>query len=346
MNERFSIIINNFNYGRFLGDAIRSTLDQTWPDVEVIVVDDGSTDGSRTILSGFGGKIIPVLKTNGGQASAFNAGFAVAGGEYILFLDSDDMLEPGAAREIVARFRQHPGASKVQCRMLLIDGEGVSTGMFEPGGALESGNWRDRVLKLGPSAYPSVPTSASAWPRWFLEKALPMPERGFEVAADAYLKDVSPLYGSTECVQSPLVRYRVHGANTSYAFWGNETGARLKRDAGHFEMCCNAIQRHAERLGLQADAQDLIARRWQHVARMTVLARCEGAGWRPSAPGPLLAAIFRSGTFWKWPLLYLFALSVCWGPKKSALLGVARLFHKNRIGWNLPVPAIESSAHD
>jgi glycosyltransferase involved in cell wall biosynthesis len=62
-----SIIINNYNYGSFLKDAIESSLNQTYPDTEVIVVDDGSTDNSRQIISSYEGLIIPVLKQNGGQ---------------------------------------------------------------------------------------------------------------------------------------------------------------------------------------------------------------------------------------------------------------------------------------
>jgi glycosyltransferase involved in cell wall biosynthesis len=68
-----SIIINNYNYGRFLKQAIESALAQTYRLCEVIVVDDGSTDVSRSVLSGFGEHVVAVLKENGGQASAFNA---------------------------------------------------------------------------------------------------------------------------------------------------------------------------------------------------------------------------------------------------------------------------------
>lgn len=70
-----SIIIDNYNYGRFLADAINSALAQTYQHTEVIVVDDGSTDNSREIISQYGDRIRPVLKENGGQGSAFNAGF-------------------------------------------------------------------------------------------------------------------------------------------------------------------------------------------------------------------------------------------------------------------------------
>ena len=69
-----SIIINNYNYGHFLGHAINSALDQDYPNVEVIVVDDGSTDHSQRVIASFK-EVIPVYKKNAGQASCFNAGF-------------------------------------------------------------------------------------------------------------------------------------------------------------------------------------------------------------------------------------------------------------------------------
>src|SRR4029079_13012949 len=69
-----SVIVNNFNYERYVGQAIESALGQTYPHVEVIVVDDGSQDASRTVIEGFGDRVIALLKENGGQGSAFNVG--------------------------------------------------------------------------------------------------------------------------------------------------------------------------------------------------------------------------------------------------------------------------------
>src|SRR4051794_6220176 len=94
--RRVSVIINNYNYSAYLREAIDSALDQTYPHVEVVVVDDGSTDDSREIISKYGTKVIPVLQNNGGQGAAFNSGFAASRGEIVCFLDADDGLRRDA----------------------------------------------------------------------------------------------------------------------------------------------------------------------------------------------------------------------------------------------------------
>src|SRR6266446_10892486 len=91
-NDLASVIVNNYNYARFLREAIDSALDQTYRNTEVIVVDDGSTDGSREIIASYGDRIIPVLKENGGQNSALNAGFLLSRGNVMLVLDSDGVV--------------------------------------------------------------------------------------------------------------------------------------------------------------------------------------------------------------------------------------------------------------
>src|SRR5215831_17269700 len=100
-----SIIINNYNYARFVGDAILSALDQSYERMEVIVVDDGSSDGSRSIIENYAKDIVVVWKTNEGQASAFNAGFAKSSGEIICLLDADDLFLPNKIEKIVRAYR-------------------------------------------------------------------------------------------------------------------------------------------------------------------------------------------------------------------------------------------------
>ena len=91
---QFSVLINNYNYARYLNACIDSALAQEGVDFEVVVVDDGSTDGLREIIAAYGDRIIPVLKANGGQASSFNAGYAASKGGIVCLLDADDAFLP------------------------------------------------------------------------------------------------------------------------------------------------------------------------------------------------------------------------------------------------------------
>ncbi len=99
-----SIIITSYNYERFLRHTIDSALNQSHPNTEVIVVDDGSTDNSRGVIASYGGRIVPILKANGGIGSAYNAAYAVSHGRVVFLLDSDDMLLPKAVENALPLF--------------------------------------------------------------------------------------------------------------------------------------------------------------------------------------------------------------------------------------------------
>src|SRR5215212_917729 len=125
-----SIIINNYNYDRFLDEAISSALNQTYPHVEVVVVDDGSTDDSRQLIANHEDQIVPVLKENGGMSSACNAGFAASRGEIVIFLDADDYLFPYTVERVVAAWE--PDVVKVHYRLQLVDAVGRPSGELYP----------------------------------------------------------------------------------------------------------------------------------------------------------------------------------------------------------------------
>ncbi|HEX9618191.1 MAG TPA: glycosyltransferase [Anaerolineales bacterium] len=210
-----SIIVNNYNYGRYLKDAIDSALHQTYNPLEVIVVDDGSTDHSAEVIRGFGDRITAVMKPNGGQASAFNAGFATSRGEVVFFLDADDLLAPGAVEAVVEALQETPQAVRVQYRMEVIDADGNPTGIVKPFGhlPLRSGDLRRHVLTF-PFDIPWMPTSGNAFTSQVLRQILPMPEEEFRILADYYLSNVTPLFGPVLFLDEVLASYRVHGANS------------------------------------------------------------------------------------------------------------------------------------
>lgn len=94
MTNSVSVIIPNFNYGRFLNRAIDSVLEQSHTNVEILVIDNGSTDNSREVLEGYGAQINAIFQENLGQALARNNGIARASGDFIALLDADDYWEP------------------------------------------------------------------------------------------------------------------------------------------------------------------------------------------------------------------------------------------------------------
>jgi glycosyltransferase involved in cell wall biosynthesis len=243
-----SIIVSSFNYERFLAQAIDSALAQTWPAVEVIVVDDGSTDGSRAVIERYGADVQALLKSNGGQGSALNAGFARCRGNVVMFLDSDDILLPSAVEQVVFAMAD-PAVVKVQWPTAEIDETGRPTGRIVPHLPLCRGDLREQVLAEGPYGYRRPPTSANAWSRALLERILPMPEPSFRTCPDLYLAALAPLYGRVECVEKPLSLWRTHLANHS---WRDDLAQRVQEGIERDERTMNAVVAHAQRLGLVA----------------------------------------------------------------------------------------------
>lgn len=103
MTNTVSVIIPNFNYGRFLKKTIDSVLEQTYPHIEIIVIDNGSTDNSREILERYGDRITIIFQTNLGQAVARNIGISSASGDFIALLDADDYWEPSKLEKQLER---------------------------------------------------------------------------------------------------------------------------------------------------------------------------------------------------------------------------------------------------
>jgi glycosyltransferase involved in cell wall biosynthesis len=211
-----SILIVNYNYGRYLSSSIDSALSQTWPNVQVVVVDDGSTDESSLIMQTYGSEIETVYKKNGGQASGANAAFPLLTGETVIFLDSDDLLEPDAIEKTIGFF-EDPDIVKVCWPFTIIDRNGSPTGETKFR-RISSGNFRRQALRMGPASHYTPAQSGNFWRKSFLDEVFPIHETDFRNIVDAYLFTFSPFFGSFRSVPEPLTRYRVHGSNISTNF--------------------------------------------------------------------------------------------------------------------------------
>ncbi|HSS43644.1 MAG TPA: glycosyltransferase [Solirubrobacterales bacterium] len=209
------VVVDNYEYGRYLPAAIESALAQTHPRVNVIVVDDGSRDGSREILEGYRDRVTLVLKENGGQASALNAGFERCEGDVVIFLDADDTLDPRAAATVADAFAADPELVKAQFRTEVIDPEGNAIGRIKPAPHLPAPSGDVRGAEL---AYPFdlvwMATSANAFRTAALRRIMPMPEGPFRTCADWYLVHLSALLGRVVTLPEVLGCYRLHGANS------------------------------------------------------------------------------------------------------------------------------------
>jgi Glycosyl transferase family 2 len=211
---RVDVVVNNFNYARYLPDAIESALAQTHQNVDVIVVDDGSTDDSREVLSAYEGRVDVVLKASGGQASALNEGFARTRGDVVIFLDADDLLRPEAAALVAGCFAADSEVVKVQYRMEVIDARGTPTGVIKPHDhiPLPYGDVRKAELTF-PFDLAWLPTSGNAFRSESLRRILPIPEAEFRILADAYLVHLTPLLGPVVSREEVAALYRIHGKN-------------------------------------------------------------------------------------------------------------------------------------
>lgn len=258
-----SIIINNYNYDRFLSEAIDSALNQTYSWTEVIVVDDGSADNSRQIIAEYGDRIISILQPNGKQGAAFNNGFARSKGDIIIFLDSDDYLYPEAVSKVVEVWK--PNLAKVHYRLDVVDGEGKSLGYSSPQGSslLAKGKVWQEVLERG--NYCSTPTSGNALNRRVLEQLFPIADE-YKTTADDYLSFQVPFYGKIAAIEQPLGAYRVHD-NNQWAL-ATVTGDRFKRFVCHDLQNFTLITQKARELGYEIPAdleQRSIGRLWSRI---------------------------------------------------------------------------------
>lgn len=242
----FSVIINNYNYRTFLPEAVESILRQTCEDYELIIVDDGSTDGSVAYLESLAVDLVLVRTDRRGQARACLEAFRHARGRYIYFLDADDVAFEGLLSAAALAIVDEP--AKVQFRLVPTDADGKP--FADPMPAITTDHdacrQRDEIYRTGMPLSP--PTSGNIFHRRVLEAVGDIP---YETAIDGITLLAAPFLGAVVSIPESLGAYRVHGLGHS-AHANPLDAGRIARDRERFSGRISHLNEIIGTLGLSA----------------------------------------------------------------------------------------------
>jgi glycosyltransferase involved in cell wall biosynthesis len=249
---RVSVLIDTYNHERFIQRAITSVLEQDMPmdGVEILVVDDGSTDDTPAIVRRFEPRARLIRKMNGGQASAFNVGISECRGEFVAFLDGDDWWAPQKLRRVLETMEQDPEAGI------------VGNGIIE---VLENGDERSEVLhdtlrfrvdtlqgaRIFRRRKSQLGTSRMTVRAEILRKILPIPE-SIIIEADEYVFTLAAALSVVSVVGEPLTFYRIHAGNL-FQLSGFKRESMLRKQRS-IEILAQAISEKLSQLGLAKNA--------------------------------------------------------------------------------------------
>ena len=209
-----TVLIDTFNHERFIEEAIVSALEQDFPatEMEILVVDDGSTDGTPEIVRKFAPRVRYARKENGGQASAFNFGIPLAQGEIIAFLDGDDWWAKPKISKVMEILSSRPDIGVIGHGIYEVDshtGRMIATLPEKPGEidlhtTAGAGFFRHMMCFFG--------TSRVTIRKRVVQRALPIPD-ALVIEADEFMSTLSAAYSKASLIREPLTFYRLHAGN-------------------------------------------------------------------------------------------------------------------------------------
>jgi glycosyltransferase involved in cell wall biosynthesis len=223
-------LIDTYNHERFIEQAIVSVLEQNVPqsEMEVLVVDDGSTDGTPEIVKKFAPCVRHLYKSNGGQASAFNAAIPEARGEVVAFLDGDDWWAKEKLPIVLECLEKNPEIGSVGHGFYEVhDGE-ISSGTVIPQ-RTQRLQLHDRAgAELFRQLRPFLGTSKVTIRKRVLERVLPIPE-ALVIEADEYMFTLAAAVAGALVLNKPLFYYRFHSGNLFQFEVGDSEKLRRKQ---------------------------------------------------------------------------------------------------------------------
>jgi len=210
MKKKISVIIPNYNYARYLDQAIQSVLKQTYNNLELIVVNNGSTDDSLKVLEKYGNQILLIDQANLGQSGARNSGLSLAKGELIAFLDADDFWEPNkleSQSQLV-----NDSTQLVYCGIMQFKDPGDgNTQILLP---KYRGNCSSNFIDLPGASIVLSGESTALFSRDLLEKVGNFDSGLNSTAGWDFFRRCSR-FTNFDFVNQPLVNYRLHSSNMS-----------------------------------------------------------------------------------------------------------------------------------
>ncbi len=250
-------LIDTYNHERFIEEAIVSVLEQDFPstDVEVLVVDDGSTDRTPEIVRKFEPRVRLIRKPNGGQASAFNTGIPESRGEIIAFLDGDDWWKKNKLTAVVNAFAENPSTGVVGHGIVQVENDSAIATALRPG----SNGYFDMRNVQGAQAFRNfmcfLGTSRVAIRRNTLRFVLPIPE-SLVIEADEFMSAVAVAAEGAVLLDEPLTFYRLHDQNL-FQFRGDDA-VRLRRKVDALNCLANELPSRLGSLGVSPEAISIV----------------------------------------------------------------------------------------
>lgn len=251
---RTSCLINHYNYGHFIGEAVESVLAQTHAVDEIVLVDDGSAPEHLKAVRAAAAtspNIHLIEKANGGQLSCFQTAIESSDGELVFFLDADDRWEPGYVERCLELFVQDPRIDFICTHDRKLAADGTLEGEVVP--SRDLGYSVARCLERG-GAWVGAPTSCLSMRRKILDRIFPVTDdSAYRICADEVLVYGASLAGARKYfLGEPLIQYRVHGENAFYGNKDNPERGYLRRLHGK-----SFVEQTRQRLGLPQSLMDI-----------------------------------------------------------------------------------------
>jgi glycosyltransferase involved in cell wall biosynthesis len=245
---KVTVLIDTYNHERFIERAISSVLEQDMPldDVEILVVDDGSTDRTPEIVQRFEPRVRYLRKPNGGQASAFNFGFAQARGEIVATLDGDDRWTREKLRRVLETLDANPDVGIVGHGFYEEYSQGRPNGLILPGRfyRLDLASLQNVELFRHVAAF--FGTSRMTIRKSILDRILPVPEE-LTIEADEYIFTLAPAIRPAIILNEPLCYY---GINTENLFqFGKFEPAKARRKMNVLEVLIRELSAKLREFG-------------------------------------------------------------------------------------------------